>query len=59
MSTMLNAWIGAGATLPGQRQQTLPPAGRASGPTTRTGPPAAGAPPLDPGDSGMPELDKG
>ena len=31
-----------------------PPAGRASGPTTRTGPPAAGAPPPDPGDSGMP-----
>src|SRR3954463_16378354 len=31
-----------------------PPAGRASGPTTREWPPAAGAPPLDPGDSGMP-----
>ena len=35
------------------RRTAMPPAGRASGPTTRTGPPAAGAPPLDPGDSGM------
>src|SRR4051794_28461108 len=32
----------------------MPPTGRASGPTTRTWPPAAGTPPLDPGDSGMP-----
>jgi hypothetical protein len=35
-------------------QASMPPAGRASGPNGRTRPPAAGAPPLDPGDSGMP-----
>jgi hypothetical protein len=41
-------------TCPMQPHRTSPPAGRASGPPTRDGPPAAGAPPQDPGDSGMP-----
>jgi hypothetical protein len=43
---------------PDSRGTSMPPAGRASGPTTRIGPSAAGAPPPDPGDSGMPGPDR-
>jgi hypothetical protein len=43
----------AGSEVNDRCRTILPPAGRACGPPTRTRPPAAGAPHLDPGDSGM------